>query len=368
MKRLIYPLFVAGSMAVLCACQGQSNEEARQEYAAFTVKETSVETIDDYPAALRGRQDIEIYPQVSGKITQVAVTEGQRVRKGQTLFVIDQVPYLAALQTAKANVSAARAGAATARLTRDSKRELYAGRVISHYELSTAENALLTAEAQLEQALAQEVTARNDLSYTVVTSPADGVVGTIPYRIGALVSASSAQPLTTVSDNSEMYVYFSMPENRMLSLIRQYGTVERTLAEMPAVRLRLNDGTEYPVERRIESISGVIDPQTGSVSIRAAFLNPEGLLHSGGAGNLLIAQHTEEALTIPQAATYELQDKVYVYKVVDGHAVSAPVSVTPLNDRKAYLVHSGLRTGEVIVAEGIGLLQDGAAISIKKQN
>lgn len=164
----------------------------------FTVNASSVETTDDYPATIRGRQDIEIYPQVSGKIVKVAVTEGERVRRGQTLFIIDQVPYRAALHTATANVQAAKANVATAQLTYDGKKELFDQKVISQFELSTAKNALLTARAQQAQAEAQEVDARNNLSYTVVTSPADGVVGTIPYRVGTLVSSSSAQALTTV--------------------------------------------------------------------------------------------------------------------------------------------------------------------------
>ena len=238
-------------------------------YPVVTVAQSAVEVTEDYPATIRGRQDIEIFPQVTGKITRVAVTEGERVCRGQTLFIIDQVPYEAALQTAIANVEAASAAVATAQLTYDGKRQLFDQKVISQFELSTAHNALLTAQAQQAQAEAQELNARNNLSYTIVTSPADGVVGTIPYRVGALVSSSSASPLTTVSDNSVMYVYFSLPENRMLSLIRRYGSVEQTLRQMPAVTLRLNDGTSYGVEGRVESISGVIDAQTGAVSLRA---------------------------------------------------------------------------------------------------
>lgn len=333
----------------------------------FTVNASSVETTDDYPATIRGRQDIEIYPQVSGKIVKVAVTEGERVRRGQTLFIIDQVPYRAALHTATANVQAAKANVATAQLTYDGKKELFDQKVISQFELSTAKNALLTARAQQTQAEAQEVDVRNNLSYTVVTSPADGVVGTIPYRVGTLVSSSSAQPLTTVSDNSVMYVYFSMPENRLLSLVRRYGSVENTLKRMPPVSLKLNDGTVYDKRGRVESISGVLDTRTGAASFRAAFPNPTGLLHSGGAGNVLITERLDNTLTIPQEATYELQDKVFVYRIIHGRAKSTPVEVTPLNDKKMYIVHSGLDDNETIVAEGVGLLKDGMPVNIKNK-
>lgn len=230
-QRLIIPI-LAGA-ALLASCGQQQQETPAQVYPVVAVAQRAVDVTEAYPATIRGRQDIEIYPQVSGKIVQVAVTEGERVRSGQTLFVIDQVPYGATLQTAIANVAAARASVATAQLTFDGKRQLFDQKVISQFELSTAENALLNAKAQQVQAEAQEVNAHNNLSYTVVTSPADGVVGTIPYRVGALVSSSSASPLTTVSDNSVMYVYFSLPENRMLALIRRYGSVEQTLKEMP---------------------------------------------------------------------------------------------------------------------------------------
>ena len=364
LRKIIFTLLAVALLA--SSCKEQRQEASRQAYPVITVQKSAVEVTNDYPATIRGRQDIEIYPQVSGKIVKVAVTEGQRVSRGQTLFVIDQVAYRAALQNAEANVRAARAAAATARQTYVGKRELFEQKVVSEFELNTAHNAMLTAEAQLAQAKAQEVSARNDLSYTVVASPANGVVGTIPYRVGALVSSSSASPLTTVSDNSEMYVYFSMPENSMLALIRKYGSVDKTIKQMPAVQLRLNDGTVYGKKGRVESISGVIDRQTGAVSLRAAFPNTGGLLHSGGSGNVLITEGIGSALTIPQGATYELQDKVFVYRVVDGKAKSTRIEVTPLNEQKKYIVRSGLKPGDVIVAEGAGMLQDGAAVKVRK--
>lgn len=364
LRKIIFTLLAVALFA--SSCKEQRQEASRQAYPVITVQKSAVEVTSDYPATIRGRQDIEIYPQVSGKIVKVAVTEGQRVSRGQTLFVIDQVAYRAALQNAEANVRAARAAAATARQTYVGKRELFEQKVVSEFELNTAHNAMLTAEAQLAQAKAQEVSARNDLSYTVVTSPANGVVGTIPYRVGALVSSSSASPLTTVSDNSEMYVYFSMPENSMLALIRKYGSVDKTIKQMPAVQLRLNDGTLYGKKGRVESISGVIDRQTGAVSLRAAFPNTGGLLHSGGSGNVLITEGIGSALTIPQGATYELQDKVFVYRVVDGKAKSTRIEVTPLNEQKKYIVRSGLKPGDVIVAEGAGMLQDGVTVKVRK--
>ena len=236
------------------------------------------------------------------------------------------MPYEAALQTAVANVESAKASLATAQLTYDSKEELYKENVVSAFDLSTAKNSLLAAKAQLAQAKAQEVSARNNLSYTVVKSPADGVVGTLPYRVGALVSSSIPEPLTTVSDNSDMYVYFSMTENQLLGLIRQYGSKDEALKSMPAIDLQL---------------------------------------HSGGAGNVVIPVQKTGALVIPQGATFEIQDKRYVYKVVDGKAQSALVQVTRVNGGREFIVDEGLAPGDVIVAEGVGLLREGTPIKAK---
>lgn len=331
-------------------------------YKVITLSPADRTLSSTYSATIRGRQDIEIYPQVNGTLTKVCVSEGQRVKRGQSLFIIDQVPYQAALQTALANVETAKASLATAQLTYDSKQELYKQNVVSAFDLSTAKNSLLAAQAQLAQMKAQEVNARNNLSYTLVQSPADGVVGTLPYRVGALVSASLPEPLTTVSDNSDMYVYFSMTENQLLGLIRQYGSKEEALKQMPEIDLQLNDNSDYSHKGRIETISGVIDRNTGTVSLRAVFPNQEGLLHSGGAGNVIVPTHKKGALVIPQAATFEVQDKVYIYKVVDGKAQSAPIQVTRVNGGKEYIVESGLQVGDVIVAEGVGLLREGTQI------
>ena len=348
--------------AVLAACGNAPAVQNQSEYQVMDITISDKELQTTYSAAIRGRQDIDIYPQVSGTLTRLCVEEGQAVRKGQILFIIDQVPYIAALRTAEANVEAAKAAVATSRLTYDSKRELYAQKVVSEFDLKTSYNSLLSAKAQLAQAEAQQINAANNLSYTEVKSPADGVVGILPYRVGTLVSAGMPKPLTTVSDNSDMYIYFSMTENQMLELTRRYGSKDKALAEMPAVSLQLNDRSTYAQEGKIETISGVIDTSKGTVSLRAVFPNKEGLLTSGGSGNIIIPVKKENCIVIPQAATYEVQDKVFVYKVVDGKAQSAPVQVTRVNGGQEYIVENGLQAGDVIVVEGVGLLREGAPI------
>ena len=240
-KKWLRLIGIVGCTVWMASCKQATDAGVKPSYATMKVEVADKELSTSYSATIRGRQDIDIYPQVSGTIEKLCVTEGQTVRRGQLLFVIDQIPYRAALKTATANVEAARAAMATAELTYKSNKELYAQKVVSEFSLKTAENTFLTAKAQLTQAEAQETNARNNLSYTEVKSPSDGVVGALPYRAGALVSANIPYPLTTVSDNSDMYVYFSMNENQLLALTRQYGSMDEALKNMPEVELVLND-------------------------------------------------------------------------------------------------------------------------------
>ena len=353
---------VGGTMG-LASCKKASDASGmKPSYATMKVEATDKELSTSYSATIRGRQDIDIYPQVSGTIEKLCVTEGQKVRRGQLLFIIDQVPYKAALKTAVANVEAARAALATAELTYNSNKELYAQKVVSEFSLKTAENSYLTAKAQLSQAEAQEISARNNLSYTEVKSPSDGVVGALPYRAGALVSPSLPQPLTTVSDNSDMYVYFSMTENQLLALTRQYGSMDEALKNMPQAELRLNDNSVYDKKGTIESISGVIDRQTGTVVARVVFPNESRLLHSGASGTVVVPTTYKNCIVIPQEATVQLQDKTVVYKVVDGKAVSALITVAGINDGREYVVLDGLEVGDEIVSTGAGLLREGTQV------
>lgn len=284
--------FLYMTIASLCLLSFTSCKQTQQPTGGGTYK-TTVVTRDNitleqiYTAVITGRQSVEVRPQVSGTITQVCIAEGAKVKKGQPLFIIDQVPYQAALQTAVANVKSAEASVATARLTAASKEELYKEQVVSDFDLQTARNSLLEAEAALAQAKAQEVNARNNLSYTVVKSPVNGVTGMLPYRVGALVSSSITTPLATVSDDEEMYAYFSMTESQILSLIRSNGSLDKALEQMPEVELRLSDGMIYQHKGRIDAVSGIIDSGTGAVSVRATFSNPEDMLRNGSSGNVI---------------------------------------------------------------------------------
>ena len=353
---------VIGCTLWMSSCKQAPEAQTSANYAIMKVTTADKELSTSYSATIRGRQDIDIYPQVSGTIEKLCVTEGQKVRRGQSLFIIDQVPYKAALKTATANVEAARAALGTAELTYKSNKELYAQKVVSEFSLKTAENSYLTAKAQLSQAEAQEISARNNLSYTEVKSPSDGVVGALPYRVGALVGANMPYPLTTVSDNSDMYVYFSMTENQLLALTRQYGDMDEALKSMPEVELHLNDNSVYDKKGVIESISGVIDRQTGTVVARVVFPNESRLLHSGASGTVVVPSIYKDCIAIPQTATVKMQDKTIVYKVVDGKAVSTLITVAENNDGREYVVLDGLKAGDEIVSEGAGLVREGTQV------
>ena len=361
-KKWLRLIGIVGCTVWMASCKQATDAGVKPSFAIMEVKAADKELSTSYSATIRGRQDIDIYPQVSGTIEKLCVTEGQTVRRGQLLFVIDQIPYRAALKTAVANVEAARAAMATAELTYNSNKELYAQKVVSEFSLKTAENTYLTAKAQLTQAEAQEVNARNNLSYTEVKSPSDGVVGALPYRVGALVGANLPYPLTTVSDNSDMYVYFSMTENQLLALTRQYGSMDEALKNMPEVELILNDNSVYNKKGVIESISGVIDRQTGTVMARVVFPNESRLLHSGASGTVVVPSIYKDCIAIPQGATVQMQDKVVVYKVVDGKAVSTLITVAGISDGREYVVLSGLRSGDEIISEGAGLVREGTQV------
>lgn len=357
---------VLASLFVGCKDQGApqaaGGKQAVGQWKTLVVRPTNTEVSQRYTASIQGRQDIEIRPQVQGKIVAVCVREGQAVRRGQTLFTIDAVPYRTALAEAAAQVRAAQAAAATAKLNYESKRGLFEHNVVSQHELKLTRNSWLDAQAQVAVARAAEAAARNNLSYTVVRSPSDGVVGVLPFRQGALVGPDITQPLTTVSDNSTMYVYFSMDENQFLALLRKYGSTAAAISQMDAVGLQLSDGGMYGEPGRVASISGVINKATGSVSLRADFPNPKRLLHSGATGNVVMRSRYQHVIVIPQAATVTLQDKLLVYRVVKGKAVSTAITVAPYHDGRTYIVTDGLKAGDEIVADGAGMVQDGMTI------
>lgn len=353
---------------VMCAvsCNHKGNEEKKPAtYKTMRVEQSTRSLESEYTAQLSGKQMVEVRPQVEGLIERICIDEGDMVRKGQTLFVINQTPYRAALAQAEASLKSAEAHLATARMTAESKRKLFEQNVVSAFDKQNAENALAESQTAVSMARAQLSNARNSLSYTLVKSPVDGVTGMIPYRVGALVGSNISNPLVTVSDDAVMHAYFSISEAQMLNLMEEYGSLQAFVNQMPAVSLRMSNGKMYGEVGKIDAVSGIVDESTGAVSLRASFKNAQHVLRNGGAGTVILPIVKENCIVIPQEATYELQDKVFVWKVVDGKAQSAEVKVYRLNNGKEYVVESGLQVGEEIISEGAGLVKEGAEVKGK---
>ena len=366
-KKLLWILPVTGLLLIACSSEKGKKERGNQaQYKTLAVQRSDQILTSEYSAKLTGRQIVEVRPQVSGNITRICINEGQQVTKGQMLFIIDQVPYQAALEVAKASVATAQAKLETARMEYESSQKLKLEQVVSDYTVQTTLNTLNEAKAALAQAKAQELNARNNLSYTVVKSPVSGSTSMIPYHVGALVSSNISEPLVTVADDHEMYAYFSVTENQTIDLIQQYGSIEQFIKQAPEVELRLSNGSTYPQKGHINAVSGTVDASTGAVSLRAIFPNTNHLLHNGGSGSVVMSTHRKDCIVIPQEATYELQNRVFVYRVIDGKTKATPIEVFRLNNGKEYIVETGLNEGDVIIAEGAGLLRDGMEVKGEK--
>ena len=368
-KKLLFGLVLCTVFAAtLVGCAGEKKEtkksKAAREYKAMVLQTASRQLNSTYSAIIRGKQDVDIRTKVEGYITDIKVKEGSIVKQGQVLFVIDQKQYQAALATAEALVDAAQAKVDEAQDKATSKEMLFKEDIVSEFDLRLARTNLASAKAQLAQAKANELTASNNLAYTLIKSPVDGVVGNLPFRVGTLVRPSESTPITTVSDNSEIYVYFSLSEKQLLSLKREYGGVENALQSLPPVQLELNDGTLYSENGRIEAISGIIDATTGSVTLRAKFPNKDRLLISGGTGSIILPHNQDGCVVIPQHATFEVQDKTYVYKVENGVAKTKIVGVFEINDGKEFVIQSGVMPGDTIIVNGIGSVRENARVKI----
>lgn len=357
-KTMSLGIALTGALLALVSCgnkqPGQTSMMA-PEVAIVTVEPSTAAFESSFPATLKGKTDIDIRPQVTGFITKVHVDEGEHVRKGQPLFTIDQVQFQAAVDQAEANLNSARSAVSTAQITEQNKRMLLDKNIISETEWQLAANQLAQAKAAVAQAEAAVVNARKNLAYTTVTAPSDGVVGSIPNREGSLASPSSVQPLTTLSDNSEVYAYFSFTEKDLLEFTGEGSSIDAAIKSLPEVELQLANGTRYPVKGRVATVSGVIDNTTGAASARALFDNPNGVLRSGNTGQVIIPRTTEGAIVIPQKSTFELQDLRYVYTLNDSNiAVSTPITIQPYSDGKTFVVTSGLKPGDRVVTEGVG--------------
>ncbi|RZK92506.1 MAG: efflux RND transporter periplasmic adaptor subunit [Pedobacter sp.] len=368
------------SIAMLLASCGNNDEQKKaaaaaaagpQAYPVFTVNAQTTELNSDYPATIEGIQNIDIRPKVDGFIQKIFVDEGSVVKKGQLLFTIMAPQYEQEVRTARAAISSAEADVNAAQLQVNKTRPLVEKDIISKYDLDAAQLTLQSRKAALAQARATLVNAQVNLGYTKITSPVDGVVGSLPFRTGSLVSSSSTEPLTTVSNTSKVYAYFSLNEKQLLDFSKTYkgSTLAQQMKNIPAVSLVLADGNVYAQNGKIESINGQINTATGSASLRATFPNPISLLKSGASASVRIPQKVENAILVPQKSTIDLQGKKFVYVLGDSSKIiSTEIQIMDLAKDKFYVVTKGLKAGDKIVLEGFQSLKDGAKIKPEEQS
>lgn len=353
---------------ILSSCSNKAGAPADpapvKNYQVITINEQTANLHTDFPATLEGQQTVEIRPRVDGYIEQIYVDEGALVHKGQRLFRINGDQFQQQVKSAAANVKIAQANVKSAEMQVNKVKPLVEKDIISKFELQSAEYNLQSTRAALAQAQAQLSNARTNLSYTYVTSPANGVIGRIPYKVGALVSSNIPEPMTTVANVSKMYAYFSMNEKQLLEFTRNTAgaTLQDKLEKLPPVELILSDGSAYAQKGRIETASALINTSTGSSNFRATFPNPAGLLRSGSTGIIRIPANINKALLVPQKSTYEIQGKRFVYVVTADSVKSVAIQVNPSSSGQSFVVQDGLKTGDKIVIEGIAGLREGAKI------
>ena len=372
MRNIALCIFVV--LGILTACSKAEKKDDKKEmppqpYQYIVAKTGPAENLSQYPARLEGIQNVEIRPKIDGFVEKIFVDEGSQVNKGQLLFLIRNPQYEQSVLAAQATVNSARAQVATAQMQVTKTKPLVDKKIISAYELQAAELALKSAKAALAETQAQLSNAQVNQGYTKIFSPVSGVVGTLPFKAGSYISSATSQPLTTVSNVSKIFAYFSINEKQQLEFFKHStgATIQDKIKNSPLVNLILSDGSQYDHTGKIESISGLVDPSTGSFSMRATFPNPNGLLRSGYSATIQFPNNLENVIIIPQSATYELQGKVFAYVIgTDNKVKSVEIKIEELPDGLTYAVTSGLKQGDKVVVEGIGLLKDDTQVVPKE--
>ncbi len=363
--------FIGLAILLLSSCgnKTEQTEAAAQapppSFPVITIETRNATLNTDFPASLQGEQNIEIRPKIDGYIEQIYIDEGSIVKKGQLLFRINAPQYAQEVNEAEAAINTAEADVSAAELQVNKTRPLVEKEIISHFELETAQFTLKSRLAALKQAKAKLANARTNLGYTKILSPVNGVVGSIPFKLGSLITASTAEPLTTISNIGKIYAYFSLNEKQLLAFSRTTNgnSMSEKIKNTPPVNLILSDGSNFPDEGHLETIAGLINTETGSASLRAAFANHRGLVRSGGSAVVRIPQTIEDAVLVPQKSTYELQGKRFVYIVDSGGKVkNTEIQVMDMASGQFFVVTSGLKAGDKIVLEGASSLQHGMAI------
>lgn len=329
------------------------------------VKQEPVTTFRDFTATVEGAKDIEIRPQVKGILSHIYVDEGAYVQKGQVLFQIDQRPYQQSYHQATARLASAQASMKVARINVDRLEPLVQRKVVSDVELQTAQASYEQAKADVAEAKALQASANINLDYTRITAPESGYIGSIPYKTGSLVTGTDPEALTVLSETKQMHVYFSMSERDFMDFKSAYqgASLEAKLAQVPPVELVLADGTIYDQKGKVELVEGSFNKDAGAISFRASFPNEHGLLRSGNTGKVRLFGQAVHGVLIPQGATYEIQNKTFVFQLADSNKVkSVPIQIA-LKKGNYYVLSSGLEAGDKIVLQGLDRLQNGMQIA-----
>ncbi|GAA4454055.1 efflux RND transporter periplasmic adaptor subunit [Rurimicrobium arvi] len=368
-RNLLFWTLLLGLSAIQYGCGHAAATENQANQAiplpVITVSNTSRTVYQEYPAALEGRVNVEIRPQVSGYLTQIYVDEGAYVQKGQQLFRIDDRMYNEQLQQSHAALNAAKANVQKAQVELDRLTPLVESKVISPIQLKTAKEEYAAAKAMEAQAQAGVSNARINLGYTLITAPVSGYIGRIPYKLGSLVAQGAQLPLTVLSDVKEMYAYFSLSEKAFMAFQNKYPgkTIEEKISNLPPVELVLADNSVYAQKGKMSMVEGQFDKTVGAIALRAAFPNEAGTLRTGNTGRIRVAEAMSDVLIVPQESTFEIQDKVFVFTLDNANkAISKPISVSG-KTAHYYYVSKGLTAGEKIVYSGIGNLHDGTLIA-----
>lgn len=371
-KRLQYLIYL--SMLILSAgcigCSEETSQSAEHGYKTLCVKKQDFTLYREFAAKIESKNNISVHSVISGRLEKICVKEGARVKKGQTLFILNQEPYIAAINAAKAQVATARAALSSSQLNLEGKEKLYAKQMIGEFDMQRARHTNNEAVAQLEAAKAELAAAQANLNFTVIKSPVDGVINMIEYREGELVDPSSDLELTTIGSNKSIYSYSAISEETLIDFLKEYGcsSTAELITKLPEVSLYTNWGKELPQKGRIDAISGTVHIKTGAINVRASFDNPSEMFSNGGNGYIVIPCVKRNVIVIPQEAVADIDNKYIVYRVVKGKAVATEVKVVPYNDGQNFVVTEGLTPGDIIIAEGAGLLSDGMEVVVSKES
>lgn len=365
-KTSIISVLIA-SLLSSSVCMADDYEKSPNGYSLFTVKKDSVTFYYEYPAVLKGITDVDIYPQVHGTIQEICFEDGAKVSKDQELFIIDPSSYQAVFDKAVATMDSLGSKAETAKLIRDTNQALKTSKAIASIDVEKSRNEYSSNVAAYRAAQAELKAAQIDLERTIIRSPVDGYLGMSSVRVGTLVTENMSAPLVRVSDNSKVYAHACVSEDMfeyVMNSIHKTNPDEKLVQNdyVNQIQLRKADGQVYDKLGSITHLSGLIDPETGSAEIKVLFDNPDNILHSGGTGTLIVPLVLENQLVIPATATYNLQNKTFVYVNDNGKAKSVAIEPIPLGDGKSIVVSKGIKEGDVIIADGVGLVENGAEL------